>query len=316
MAKKKSPAAKKTNKTKKQSEEKAKEPPKHIDGSVLVAIFVVAILIGFLKLFAKYGSFELLLFGYRITLYFTDSSPAYYTVIGLISAGFLFLFYKSVLVAVRRRKSKGHAKKEAKPKPKEKIKQAKKAEEKKKASKLIKQKIKPKPGVLYFFLFMFSFVLFVFAFIYRNMPTIVLSLVLMFLSLLSYRLLKLHPISTAGKEKPKASQKKPVFNLMELFNPKLKKEPGKKPMKAKKIDLGRFETHFDALYNIVEKKGRVKISILSQYFGVDRKKIEEWAGILEEHNLLKMHYPAVGEPELIKITSKELAREESWQQKN
>ena len=75
----------------------------------------------------------------------------------------------------------------------------------------------------------------------------------------------------------------------------------KESPQPRKIELGRYETHLDALYEMVEKSGKVKLSVIAQYFGVDRKKIEDWAAILEEHDLLKLHYPAVGEPELIKI---------------
>ncbi len=80
----------------------------------------------------------------------------------------------------------------------------------------------------------------------------------------------------------------------------------KESPKPRKIELGRYETHLDALYEMVEKRGKVKLSVIAQYFGVDRKKIEEWAAILEEHDLLKLHYPAIGEPELIKIDTKEI----------
>ncbi|MBW2983804.1 hypothetical protein KY361_01710 [Candidatus Woesearchaeota archaeon] len=75
----------------------------------------------------------------------------------------------------------------------------------------------------------------------------------------------------------------------------------KESPQPRKIALGRYETYLDALHRMVEKSGKVKLSVMAKYFGVDRKKIEDWAAILEEHDLLKLHYPAVGEPELIKI---------------
>lgn len=80
----------------------------------------------------------------------------------------------------------------------------------------------------------------------------------------------------------------------------------KESPQPRKIELGRYETYLDALHRMVEKRGKVKLSVMAEYFRVDRKKIEEWAAILEEHDLLKLHYPAVGEPELIKIDTKEI----------
>ena len=67
---------------------------------------------------------------------------------------------------------------------------------------------------------------------------------------------------------------------------------------------GGFETDFDKLYNLVQKKGKVKMSGVAKTFKIKRKKAEEWARILEDHNLLKVHYPPIGEPELIKIVDK------------
>lgn len=68
--------------------------------------------------------------------------------------------------------------------------------------------------------------------------------------------------------------------------------------KSLKIDIGRYETDIDVLYKIIEKKGRIKLSAISKYFGIDKRKVDEWATILQEHNLAEIHYPAIGEAEL------------------
>ncbi len=68
--------------------------------------------------------------------------------------------------------------------------------------------------------------------------------------------------------------------------------------KSLKIDIGRYETDLDVLYKVIEKKGRIKLSAVSKYFGIDKRKVDEWATILQEHNLAEIHYPAIGEAEL------------------
>lgn len=68
------------------------------------------------------------------------------------------------------------------------------------------------------------------------------------------------------------------------------------------------KTDIDLLYEIVNTKGRAKMSFLAKAFNVDRKTIEDWAALLEEHELLKIHYPAIGEAEL--MIPKEAQKEE------
>lgn len=64
------------------------------------------------------------------------------------------------------------------------------------------------------------------------------------------------------------------------------------------------QTDFDVLYNMIQQKGKIKISQAAKIFNVNKKRIEEWAEILETHGLIKMHYPPVGEPELMKLKEK------------
>ena len=62
--------------------------------------------------------------------------------------------------------------------------------------------------------------------------------------------------------------------------------------------IGKYETDIDVLYKIIERIGRIKLSAIAKYFGVDQKKVEEWAQILHEHELVDIYYPPIGEPEL------------------
>jgi len=60
------------------------------------------------------------------------------------------------------------------------------------------------------------------------------------------------------------------------------------------------KTPIDELFELVLKKGKIRISEAARIFGVHELQIEEWAKILEEHGLIEIHYPAVGKPELRK----------------
>jgi len=73
------------------------------------------------------------------------------------------------------------------------------------------------------------------------------------------------------------------------------------------ILIGKFPhliTSIDRLYKLVLEKKRVRISTAARIFKVKPEKIEEWGKILEEHDLLAMHYPVVGDAEIV---TKELA---------
>jgi len=70
--------------------------------------------------------------------------------------------------------------------------------------------------------------------------------------------------------------------------------PVKKVMEGVKV-----HTSIDTLYDLVEKHGKVKISdALASSLKVAKTQIEEWAMILEEHDLLELKYPTIGEPEM------------------
>lgn len=86
---------------------------------------------------------------------------------------------------------------------------------------------------------------------------------------------------------------------------KLEKKPEEK--ESRDIEEGeKVETTIDKLYELVIKYNRIKINdALSTKLGIQKSQIEEWSLILEEHNLVELHYPAIGEPEIRKIVEKE-----------
>lgn len=62
----------------------------------------------------------------------------------------------------------------------------------------------------------------------------------------------------------------------------------------------RMETPLDELYEMVTKTGKLKISDAARKLKVHETQVEEWAKILEDHELIEIHYPPLGKPELRK----------------
>ena len=58
------------------------------------------------------------------------------------------------------------------------------------------------------------------------------------------------------------------------------------------------DTEIDLLLNYINLKKSVLISTAAKDFGVTRDKIEEWAKILESHDLVRVYYPAIGDASL------------------
>lgn len=67
-------------------------------------------------------------------------------------------------------------------------------------------------------------------------------------------------------------------------------------------DGSKIETNIDKLLALVKEKGAIKLNdTLSNSLKVSKTQVEEWAMILEEHNLVELHYPAIGEPEIRRL---------------
>lgn len=62
----------------------------------------------------------------------------------------------------------------------------------------------------------------------------------------------------------------------------------------------KYQTDLDKLYEMVEKKGKVKLQDVAKKFKISLEKAEEWAKILENHEMITLNYPAFGEVELCK----------------
>lgn len=60
-----------------------------------------------------------------------------------------------------------------------------------------------------------------------------------------------------------------------------------------------IETSVDRLVHLVKKEGKVTLARASHILNVEEKQLEEWIRVLEEHGILELRYPALGEPEVI-----------------
>lgn len=81
-------------------------------------------------------------------------------------------------------------------------------------------------------------------------------------------------------------------------------KPLMQPADSAPADLKTYETEFDKIVDLAKEKGSIKVSALAKHLGADKKNIEEWATILEEHNLVKIYYPLIGEAEVRKTDYK------------
>lgn len=66
-----------------------------------------------------------------------------------------------------------------------------------------------------------------------------------------------------------------------------------------KTKPGISNTDLDILYGLLKEKKKIQVRALAIYFKVDENTIISWAKILEEANLLTIHYPNFGHPILI-----------------
>ncbi|MDD5111003.1 MAG: hypothetical protein PHG85_00490 [Candidatus Altiarchaeota archaeon] len=85
----------------------------------------------------------------------------------------------------------------------------------------------------------------------------------------------------------------------------LQKRAEQKVQEASKTEGVMVETTIDKLFNLVDKRDKVKINdALAHEIGISKEKLEEWAVILEEHNLVTINYHTIGEPEITKKQKK------------
>ena len=106
-------------------------------------------------------------------------------------------------------------------------------------------------------------------------------------------------------EPPPIPEAVPEEKVKEEVKPPEKKEEDWDTMDTSPAEVGRkLVTGIDKMLFIVKKNDKISIVDIAKTLGVTRKKAEEWAKILEDQELVNIHYPALGEPVLSPATEK------------
>ena len=90
----------------------------------------------------------------------------------------------------------------------------------------------------------------------------------------------------------------PVKKKLSLFGWLFKKKQEVKPLASAKIEISKNETEIDSLYHLIQEKGKVNLQEVIHKFGVSKELAEEWAQILESHELIAINYPLFNPPVL------------------
>jgi len=97
------------------------------------------------------------------------------------------------------------------------------------------------------------------------------------------------------KEELKRRRQETDKKIADKFS-KVGKGEEKRKIRAQR---GTIKTSIDKLFELVRKYNKLKISDgLARRLNVSRAQVEEWCIILEDHNLVELHYPTIGEPEI------------------
>ena len=65
---------------------------------------------------------------------------------------------------------------------------------------------------------------------------------------------------------------------------------------GQEVKLKKYQTELDLLLEMINEKKSIPMSDIEKMFSVSKDLAEEWGRILEEHNLIKVYYPALGDP--------------------
>ena len=67
----------------------------------------------------------------------------------------------------------------------------------------------------------------------------------------------------------------------------------------------KYETDIDKLYKLINEIGSITITEVAEGFGISKEQAEEWGKMLENHGLIELNYPTIGEMQLCKKKSKD-----------
>lgn len=71
---------------------------------------------------------------------------------------------------------------------------------------------------------------------------------------------------------------------------------GKIILDGQEVKLKKYQTELDLLLEIINQKKTISMNELVRIFSIPKDLVEEWGRILEEHGLIKVYYPALGDP--------------------
>ncbi|MFH1065374.1 MAG: hypothetical protein V1734_02605 [Nanoarchaeota archaeon] len=103
-----------------------------------------------------------------------------------------------------------------------------------------------------------------------------------------------------------AHSKKPVSKTKQ--EPEKEHEPGQEqagiPLEKLKLKAiakaGKYQTDIDRLYRAINSSNMITITRAAAMFKISKEQAEEWGKILENHGLIELRYPAIGELQLCK----------------
>ncbi|MBN3037774.1 MAG: C2H2-type zinc finger protein [Candidatus Diapherotrites archaeon] len=94
-----------------------------------------------------------------------------------------------------------------------------------------------------------------------------------------------------------------IVTLEEGFAPSFLKRLVQLPKKKfQRHSRESLVTGLDRMLELVERDGVVTISKAADSLGVSREVIEEWAGVLEEHGMVQLYYPPIGDLQVKKVS--------------
>jgi hypothetical protein len=114
--------------------------------------------------------------------------------------------------------------------------------------------------------------------------------------------------SAVKQEKPKVEESVPKKEIEQEKPEETSIEVAYKLAKEKideSFPIDMIETDIDKMMNILETKKAISIGELSKQLNIKIELIENWAKILEEHDLIEIDYPIIGLPKLRKKEWKE-----------
>lgn len=110
---------------------------------------------------------------------------------------------------------------------------------------------------------------------------------------------------TPTKQKPLTAFESQIANILKESSGKKSAPKEKVPLVTEVIPKGvprkphegglTITTNPDRLFQMVQEKKQITVKQAATFLGVSERQVEEWGDILEDHKLVKLHYPTFGD---------------------